>query len=110
MLGQCARRLRHYTSEITKVDKRLEAEAAQNEDVKLLASMTGVGIYTTILLAAEISDIAKFEGSKHLVSWAGLSGRQAIGKEDAPWKDKEDGQQRPGKLGNVRGCKRRSQV
>ena len=72
VLRQCTRRLRHYTNEITEVDKRLEAEAAQNEDAKLLASMTGVGTYTAILLASEISDITRFEGSKNLVSWAGL--------------------------------------
>ena len=72
VLRQCTRRLRHYTSEIVEIDKRLEAEAAQNGDAKLLASMTGVGIYIAILLAAEIDDIARFEGPKHLVSWAGL--------------------------------------
>ncbi len=72
VLRQCTRRLRHYTSEITEVDGRLEAEAARNEDAKLLASMTGVGIYTAILLAAEIDDITRFEGPKNLISWAGL--------------------------------------
>ena len=72
VLRQCTRRLRHYTGEIAEVDKRLEAEAAQNEDAKLLASMTGVGIYTAILMAAEIDGIARFEGPKNLISWAGL--------------------------------------
>ena len=72
VLRQCTRRLRHYTSEIAEVDKRLEAEAAKNEDVRLLASMTGIGTYTAILLASEISDITRFAGPKNLVSWAGL--------------------------------------
>ena len=72
VLRQCTRRLRHYTSEITEIDRRLEAEAAKNEDAKLLASMTGIGTYTAILLASEISDITRFAGPKNLVSWAGL--------------------------------------
>ena len=72
VLRQCTRRLRHYTNEIAEIDRRLEAEAAQNEDAKLLASMTCVGTYTAILLASEISDITRFEGPKNLVSWAGL--------------------------------------
>ena len=72
VLGQCARRIRHYTAEIAEIDRQLEAEAAQNEDAKLLASMTGVGIYTAMLLAAEISEISRFETPKQMISWAGL--------------------------------------
>ncbi|MCE2498056.1 MAG: hypothetical protein J4F28_03525, partial [Nitrosopumilaceae archaeon] len=37
VLRQCVRRIRRYTSEIAEIDKQLEAEAAQNEDAKLLA-------------------------------------------------------------------------
>ncbi|MDE0266258.1 MAG: IS110 family transposase [Thaumarchaeota archaeon] len=72
VLRQCARRIRHYTGEITEIDRQLEAEAAQNEDAKLLASMTGIGIYTAILLAAEISEISRFGTPKQMISWAGL--------------------------------------
>lgn len=43
VLRQCTRRLRYYTSEITEIGKCLEVEAAQNEDAKLLTSMTDVG-------------------------------------------------------------------
>ena len=72
VLRQCVRRIRHYTSEITEIDRQLEAEAAQNEDAKLLASMTGIGIYTAILLASEISEISRFQTPKQMISWAGL--------------------------------------
>ncbi len=72
VLRQCVRRMRHYTSEITEIDRQLEAEAAQNEDAKLLASMTGIGIYTAMLLASEISEISRFETPKQMISWAGL--------------------------------------
>ncbi|MCG8530871.1 MAG: IS110 family transposase [Desulfovibrionales bacterium] len=72
VLRQCVRRIRHYTSEIAEIDRQLEAEAARNEDAKLLASMTGVGIYTAVLMAAEISEISRFETPKQMVSWAGF--------------------------------------
>jgi len=72
VLRQCTRRIRHYTSEITEIDKQLGAEAAQSEDARLLASMTGVGTYTAILMASEISEISRFETPKQMVSWAGF--------------------------------------
>lgn len=72
VLRQCVRRIRHYTSEITEIDKQLEAEASQNADAKLLASMTGVGTYTAILMASEISEISRFETPKRMISWAGF--------------------------------------
>lgn len=72
ILRQCTRRLHHYTSEITAIDKQIDKESANNEDAKLLTSMTGIGSYNAMLLAAEIADINRFKGPKQLVSWAGL--------------------------------------
>ncbi len=70
--SQCARQIRSLTEEIRHMDEHLEKEASLNEDAKLLASMTGMGIYSALLLAVKIADIVRFETPKNLVSWAGL--------------------------------------
>lgn len=72
VLGQCCRQIRHLNAEVAEMDRCLDAEAAQNGDARLLASMTGMGTYTSLLLAAEIGDIDRFAGPKKMVSWAGL--------------------------------------
>ena len=69
---QHVRHLRYLTNEINDMDKLLEEEAARNEDVRLLVSMPGVGIYSALLIAAEIDKISRFDSPKRLVSWAGL--------------------------------------
>lgn len=72
IIQQCAREIRYLTGEIRELDRILEAEADQNEYARLLASMTGVGPYTALLLAVEIGNISRFAGPKNIVSWAGL--------------------------------------
>ena len=72
VLRQSAREITYLTNEITEIERRLEAEAAANEDARLLASMTGIGIYSALLLAAEIDGIERFQNPKKIVSWAGL--------------------------------------
>ena len=71
VLHQITRHVRYITNEIKTLDERLEAEAADNEYAKILASMTGVGIYFALLFAVEIADIGRFLTPKHLVSWSG---------------------------------------
>lgn len=72
VLAQCVRQIRYLTEEIAIMDSYLEKEAANNEDAQLIASMTGMGSYSALLLAVEIDDINRFDSSKKLVSWAGL--------------------------------------
>ncbi len=72
VLQQCVRQMRNLTEEIAVMDECLDREAAQNEDAEILASLTGLGTYTALLLAAEIGDISRFESPKNLVSWAGM--------------------------------------
>ncbi len=72
VLGQCARQVRHLTEEISVTEGLLEMEAAHNGDARLLASMTGVGTFTAVLMASEIGDVSRFRGPRQMVSWAGL--------------------------------------
>ncbi|MEM3159091.1 MAG: transposase, partial [Nitrososphaerales archaeon] len=57
---------------IDKISSRIALRASDNDDVKILMSMTGIDYHTALLLASEIGDIARFPTPKHLVSWAGL--------------------------------------
>lgn len=62
--------LRH---QIKTVDQEILSKATEDEDVRLLLSLTGVSIYTALLLKSEIGDIKRFPNYKKLVSWAGLA-------------------------------------
>jgi len=47
--------------------------AVNDERVKLLMTMPGLGYFAASLLVAELCDISRFSSDKRLVSWAGLA-------------------------------------
>jgi len=55
------------------VDEEIRRRASLDEDVRLLLSLTGVDVYTALLIRSEIGDISRFPDYKRLISWAGLS-------------------------------------
>jgi len=55
------------------VDKEIRRRASLDEDVPLLPSLTGVDVYTALLIRSEIGCISRFPDYKNLVSWAGLA-------------------------------------
>jgi transposase len=59
--------------QICRVDEAIRERASQDEDVCLLLSLTGVDVYTALLLRSEIGPIGRFPDYKRLVSWAGLA-------------------------------------
>jgi len=59
--------------QIQTIDQEILSRATRDQYVKLLLSMTGINIYTALLLRSEIGDITRFPDSKKLVSWAGLA-------------------------------------
>jgi len=54
------------------VDAEIGRRASVDEDVRLLLSLTGVGVYSALLIKSEIGDVRRFPNYK-LVSWAGLA-------------------------------------
>ena len=70
-LQRYARIIANLTAEIEDMDNQLADEVAQNEDAKLLTSMTGIGPYTSLLLAVEIADVKRFAKPRQMISWAG---------------------------------------
>jgi transposase len=61
--------------QIGKVDVAIKEKACEDEDIRLLMSLSGVDVRTALLLKSEIGPISRFEDYKHLVSWAGLAPR-----------------------------------
>ena len=55
------------------IEEKIAVLAAENPQVRLLMTMTGVGYFTAMLLLAEIGDINRFSSDKRLASWAGLA-------------------------------------
>jgi len=68
--------LQHVESlegQIGRVDEEIRRRASLDEDVRLLLSLTGVDVYTALLIRSEIGSIDRFPDYKRLISWAGLA-------------------------------------
>lgn len=62
--------------EIKELDQLVKEAARQDEDVKLLQSMDGVGPITALAFKAEIDDVKRFENSRDVGAYIGLTPSQ----------------------------------
>jgi transposase len=60
-------------TQIARVDCAIKKRACQDEDVKLLLSLSGVDVYSALLIRSEVGPVSRFADYKKLVSWAGLA-------------------------------------
>ncbi|MBL7080715.1 IS110 family transposase [Candidatus Bathyarchaeota archaeon] len=60
-------------TEIRLLSLEMRHIAADDEDVRLLMTIPGVGYYIALLVKAEIGDIGRFHSGDQLVSFAGLA-------------------------------------
>ena len=65
--------LESLNMQVEKVDVEITARATLDGDVRLLLSLTGVSVYTALLIKSEIGSIDRFPSYKKLISWAGLA-------------------------------------
>lgn len=65
----------HLSRQLKALDQQLAGLAKSNPDAELLMTMPGVGLYSALLILAEIGEISRFKYSDQLVSWAGLAPR-----------------------------------
>jgi transposase len=61
---------------IRSIEKRIETEAKENETIKLLMTVPGIGIITGTAIYAEVGDFARFHSPGALASYAGLIPRE----------------------------------
>lgn len=69
---QYARQIAYLNGEIGAIEEEVTLMAHGNEDARLLASLTGMGTHSAMLLAAEADGVSRFASPKRMVSWAGL--------------------------------------
>ncbi|MHA1632428.1 MAG: transposase [Candidatus Freyarchaeota archaeon] len=65
--------------EIHRLSRQLRRLARDDEDVRLLMTIPGVGYYLALLIKAEIGDIRRFRSGDHLCSYAGIVPSRARG-------------------------------
>jgi len=73
MLDNHMEHLESLRRQVEAVDREITVRASKDEYVKLLLSMTGVDVYSALLIRSEIGDISRFSSYKKLISWAGLA-------------------------------------
>jgi transposase len=64
--------LKPLDDEIRLVSRRLRGVAEEDEDVKLLMTIPGIGYYSALLVKSEIGDVSRFPFGDRLCSYAGL--------------------------------------
>jgi len=64
--------LKPLDDEIKLVSKRLKELAGEDEDVRLLTTIPGIGYYSALLVKSEIGDVNRFPFGDRLCSYAGL--------------------------------------
>jgi transposase len=82
-------------AEIDLVTDEVKQRVQLSDQAKLLMTIPGIGMYSGLLLLAEIGDIQRFPAREHLISYAGLapivrsSGGKTrygpISKQGSPW-------------------------
>jgi transposase len=58
--------------ELKKVDRSIAEAGARYEEVKLLTSITGIGVYSALVIYSEIGDGSRFPTEDKVFSYAGL--------------------------------------
>jgi transposase len=64
--------LKPLDEEIKLVSRELRGVAEEDEDVKLLMTIPGIGYYSAVLMKSEIGDVNRFAFGERLCSYAGL--------------------------------------
>ena len=70
-IQQYLRIIDSLNSEIEILSRELDRYSSDG-DVKLLMTIPGVGLYSAIMIKAEIGDVSRFPDAGHLCSYAGL--------------------------------------
>jgi transposase len=64
--------LESLNQQTEQVDGEIHSRACEDEDVRLLLSLTGLDVYSALLVKSEIGNITRFPNYKKLASWTGI--------------------------------------
>lgn len=88
-------RFRHYAKQMTLFDKRLEEMRQAFPQVESLVDIHGIGLYSALLIVAEIGEVERFRTAKQVGAYSGLTSRVhqsgghcyqgSITRQGSPW-------------------------
>lgn len=88
-------RFRHYAKQMTLFDKHLEEMRQAFPQVEALADIHGIGLYSALLIVAEIGETERFRTAKQVGAYTGLTSRVhqsgghcyqgSITRQGSPW-------------------------
>ena len=75
IMGQYVRHVRYLNGGIDMLERLVARAALDNEDAKLIMSLSGFDAFSALLVAVSIDGIGRFAGPRQLVSFLGLCPR-----------------------------------
>jgi transposase len=72
-LAACLRLVDELAREIIAADREIIAVFRDDDRVRRLLRIPGIGILTAATIVAEVGDVSRFPSADHLASWAGLT-------------------------------------
>lgn len=88
-------RFRHYAKQMTLFDQRLEGMRQAFPQVESLVDIHGIGLYSALLIVAEIGEVERFRSAKQVGAYSGLTSRVhqsgghcyqgSITRQGSPW-------------------------
>lgn len=68
-------RLRHFRGRIAAVDARLEGLRPEFPQVEALLDLRGIGLYSALVVVAELGEVGRFRSARQVGAYAGLTAR-----------------------------------
>jgi transposase len=88
-------RFRHYAQQMVVFDKRLEEMQQAFPQVEALLDIRGIGLYSALLIVAELGEVERFRTAKQVGAYTGLTSRVhqsgghcyqgSITRQGSPW-------------------------
>jgi transposase len=88
-------RFRHYAKQLAIFDKRLEEMQPSFPQMESLADIHGIGLYSALLIIAELGEVERFRTAKQVGAYTGLTSRVhqsgghcyqgSITRQGSPW-------------------------
>jgi len=88
-------RFRHYANQMALFDKRLEEVRLAFPQVEALLDIRGIGLYSALLIVAELGEVERFRTAKQVGAYTGLTSRVhqsgghcyrgSITRQGSPW-------------------------
>jgi transposase len=88
-------RFRHYSKQMLLFDKRLDELGLAFPQVEVLLEIHGIGLYSALLIVAELGEVERFRSAKQVGAYSGLTSRVhqsgghcyqgSITRQGSPW-------------------------